>query len=405
MKKLISIISILLLSISIVTNFVFATSDTTMDVPAVLEDVEKRQPDEIQDDVMPISIDLEDEVALEEYIEDDVYMASDFVKLEDSINGNVYIYADKAEISSNSIFGNLFVLAKEVKIDADVFGSIYIAAEDVTITGSADDVYIMANRVNFEENSYISRNARVFSDIVNVKGNIGRDMYSMSNYTSIEDNIVSGIAGRLYYNGNIDLPEYKVSEAIKIEDTNNFKLETEEGLRTLETIGTVLGKIITIAITSTGIFIIIFIIIFSKKYEKTDIKENYVIDIIKGFGGVILIPIISILLITTIIGIPLGLLLLIIYILILMISIPVASIKIAKIILKDNSSSKFLQFITAITIYIVVEVVLKLVPVIGGFIRFIVILYGFKLITSLPFKNKSNKKIEEDEQVIVTPLD
>ena len=98
----------------------------------------------------------------------------------------------------------IIVFGDNVNINADITGSIYIVANRVTITGGADDAYIMAETVNFEENSYISRNARVISEDLNLKGSIERDLYSLSEKTNILESQFGVVRGKLYYKDNLN---------------------------------------------------------------------------------------------------------------------------------------------------------------------------------------------------------
>lgn len=401
MKKSIIIISILLLSLMVFTSQTFATSvpeDAKVNTPVATEN---NNPTlyEVQNEVMPISIDLEEDSYSQDYIEDDVYIASDKIVLEKSVNGNVYLCGDEINITSSMILGNVYVFGNTIKIDADITGSIYAAAKEITITGGAADAYIMTEKVNFEENSYISRNARVIGNVLNLKGSIERDLYSLSNETNILGTVFGGVRGKIYYSGNLNLEENtKVGETIKLEDkTEDIKENTSTFF---EMLSQALNRLIVVTQIFTALVIIIIIGLFAKKYEEVSkVKRNYITDLIRGFLCLICIPIISIFLFITIIGMPLGIVMIVIYILALFLSLPMASIDVARMVLKEKLDKKWKLILAAIAVYLVLELV-RLIPFIGGIIRFIFIIYGLNLILSFPFKKSKNKK--EEQQVIVT---
>lgn len=402
MKKSIIIISILLLSLMVFTSQTFATS--------VPENVEVNNPVatennnptlyEVQNEVMPISVDYEGEGVYEpNYIEDDVYMTSDTISLEESVNGNVYLFGDKIDISSNIIFGNVYAFGNTVNVNADVTGSLYVMAEDVTITGGASDAYICAGKVNFEEDSYISRNARVFSENLNIKGSIERDLYTISEQTNILDVTFAGVQGKLYYKGNLNV-EGNAYVGEKIELKGQIEDVKNETKGFFEIVSQALSQIITVSQIFTAVFLILILGLFAKKYDETKIdKTNYGIAMLKGFGYLIIIPIIAILLIVCIIGIPLGIILFLAYMLMFTLSIPVVSLDISKTILKEKANQKWKLILTAIGIYICLEII-KLIPILGGIIRFLSILYGFELIVNCLFGKNKHKK--NDDKIIVT---
>lgn len=404
MKKSISILVILFLSMIILSGAVFATNNVMQEneVGTEAEEFKEQTQGKLENGIIPISEQINENFEMQ-YIEDDVYLMQDTILVEESVNGNVYLVGDNINISSSIIRGNVVVFGNNVKIDADVSGSLYIVADEVMITGGADDAYIVADNVKFEENSYISRNARVFADTLNLRGIIERDLYSMCKNTNIYDTKFSGVVGKLYYSYNLNVQNNaKIGEKIKIEnDAKDALMIEEKANKVIDVIFKTLGTLIEVTQIFTAIIVIVLIVSLTRKKENKDIKENYILEILKGFGFLVVIPIIAVIFMITIIGVPISLILLFIYILALMMSIPVASIKFSRIILREKTLSKGMQILVAIGIYIVLEII-RFIPILGGIIRFIFILYGLNLIIGFPFR-ELNKKEKKDEIVVVTP--
>lgn len=400
MKKILSLSISFLLCLCIITSNVFATSEAQNNVNQDLVPEPRTNVSDVQNDIMPISTNWEENNSIsQDYVEDDVYMSSEVITLDQSVNGNVYLFGNDVNVNSSMILGNLIVFGDNVNINADITGSIYIVANKVTITGGADDAYIMAETVNFEENSYISRNARVISENLNLKGSIERDLYSLSEKTNILESQFGGVRGKLYYKDNLNVQgDNKVNETIKISDkTTEFKERTETFFDVLVE---VINRMVIAAQIFTAAIVIILLCLFIKPKENIEENRNYLIDLLKGFVYMICIPIIAMILMLTIIGIPLSLIIFLVYVVALFLSIPVASIDVARIILKEKADTKWKLILSAIGIYLVLEII-KVIPVIGGIIRFLFIIYGLKLIISFPFKNGKSKKEQDVKDVIV----
>ncbi len=400
MKKILSLSILIILCLCAITSNVLATSEDQNAAAQEIVPEPRTDMSEVQNEIMLISADWEEDTSVsQEYIEDDVWMTSDVITLDQSVNGNVYLFGSDVNVNSSMILGNLIVCGDNVNINADITGSMYIVANRVTITGGADDAYIMAATVNFEENSYISRNARVISEYLNIKGIIERDLYSLSEKTNILDSQFGGVHGKLYYKNDLNVQgDNKVNETIKITDkTIEFKEDAENFF---DLAFDVIGRMIAAAQIFAATIIIIVLCLLIKPKETAEENRNYVVELLKGFIYIICIPILSMILMLTIIGIPLSLIILLIYIVALFFSIPVASIDFSRIILKEKLDKKWKLVLSAIAIYIVLEII-KVIPFIGGIIRFLFTIYGFKLILSFPFKKGKGKDKNEEKDVIV----
>ena len=146
-----------------------------------------------------------------------------------------------------------------------------------------------------------------------------------------------------------------------------------------------IGKIISI---STSVLItLIFAFVFKNRNEE---NEKYVKNIFIGMLYLILTPIVAVLIMLTIIGLPVGLLILLLYILALLVTIPVAIVSIAQKAFKEPTILKVV--LLAVALIALFNGVL-LVPFLGGLIEFLLNSYGFYKIISI-FKAPKKEKVE-----------
>lgn len=345
--------------------------------------------DEISEDgIMPIS-DYPDRNGISyeeggiEFLEDDVYLCSEDIVYDKLVDGNVYLIGKNVTVSSQAISGNLFVFGESVKIDASVSGSIYAFGNNVEINSGANDIYAAGNKIIIGENSYSYRDIRVFAETCEFKGYSYRNFYSMSNKTNINSNTAGGVAGRTFYSGEIDIKnDQNFGEVIPVEP-----IVIEKKSDTFSDVISILAK------AFTAIVIILVWSNITKNKENSE-KENYIIDVLVGLGLTILVPIIALVLVVTLVGIQIGLLIVALYVIALCISVPIASLEIARIILKltKKTCSNLMKFVLALAIYLVIELI-GFIPTVGGIITFIVMAYGFKVILSTIFVKKENKEV------------
>ncbi len=319
----------------------------------------------------------------------DICKMENYTEISNPVNGDLYIMSNSVDVSSEFVEGNAFIMGNTVKISGNIYGDAFIMANHVEISGKIDGAYIMANTVDITETAEIERDVKVGADTFNLKGIIYRNLVVASTNININENPTGiNVFGKLSYNGNLNVNEDQVVGEIVEVDVPKVEINKKALL-----VSTITDFIVT---SITALVIIALIVYISdNKYENKDTKiSNYVKDIAWGFLYLCMIPIISAILIATLIGIPIGIFGLILYFLGLYISIPVTSIEISKLILKENNAKIKITFV-AFLVFVGFKII-GLVPSIGGMIRFLAILYGLKTVVKTVF-NKASKKEEPKE--------
>ncbi len=118
----------------------------------------------------------------------------------------------------------------------------------------------------------------------------------------------------------------------------------------------------------------------------------------KGALMLIFLPILSVVLMLSVIGVGFGLIVLVLYIIGLCVAIPIASVEIAhRILAKKEEVKKGLWIGLSIVVSLLIWA-MKFVPVIGGIIRFILVLIGLGIICSLIFQRNKKEEVNENEK-------
>jgi hypothetical protein len=322
--------------------------------------------------------------------EGDLYIFESDITMDKLVDGNVYLFGDNIKVTGQ-IAGNLYAFGKTVTLDkAVVQASAYIFAQDINFSGVASDLYAACSKLEIANNFGVYRDLRVGADTVYISGIIGRDAYVTANNISLEKD---GSKGSIYNNFNysskseINIPEGSVTGEVKYTPSKAYELTTAEKV----------SNYVYSALSTILFALIIFALAkwlapnFVKKVTDMSVAKVFLALGI-GVVSIIVIPVVSIILMLTYIGIPVAFALLAIYILLLCISFAISSISIGKALNnKIGSKSVFMEFVLVALTSLILWA-LKLLPYVGSIISIIIVLTGFGIIITnlLSKKHVSN---------------
>jgi len=312
-------------------------------------------------------------------------------------NGAVYLKEDASEdtyisggkiIIDKDVYGDLVAAGGDVFIYNQIYEDLTIVAGNVLITGDVgDDVRVASGSVNLESN--------VFGDFLTTSGDV-----ILANNSSIGgDAIIT--AGKVVVNGKISGDLIVNAGELVINGVINGNVKTGSKINTFgenaqiggdltikndakinESI--VKGKIIkieddekkyefvfpTFYLITMFIFLVIggfVFVVMNKKYSETatrTVLEKPVSSFFLGLLTILILPIIIAFLLISIIGMPVGLLLLFAYLLVVMLSFILAGIatgkSVFKIIKKKHKPGK--GVIVGALLYIVISII----PILGA---------------------------------------
>lgn len=393
MKSKIILVVILLISLVLGITLVSNATDELQARTSINTEDMVGEDVNYDDQIDLISLDPEDygeEIPVENFQRGDVYVLENNASVESYIDGNLYILADNVDVSSY-VDGNVFAMGTNVTIKGDITGSLFAIGENVNfLSGYAKDVYFYAENVLIGEDATISREAKMMGETVTISAPIDGDAYTRAEKVIVTDSAT--ITGKLVYSGelskatedqigSIEKQEIKLPE--KVSSQNTFANKAEK----------VLFK------TITALIIIGLIVLASNRKAEGKITIGGSLKgLLAGLGWIVLIPIIVLLLILTVVGVPAALILLTIYILMYFVAIPAVSLQISAYILNiKNKYSKVLLWLLAVVIYCAFAIV-RLIPSLGFIITILLGTYGFNLILKTIFSNK--KKEVKDEPVV-----
>ena len=321
------------------------------------------------------------------------------------------IDVDGEQNSSQFVFGNT------VKAKSNIFGLSVIAGNTLDIEGSAEygayagniltinsviekDLFAAGSTINIGSKAVIGRDAYIAASAVKINANVARDLRVAGSSVDISGITINGdayletseiimdentvIAGKLLYIKDTNIKGLDLASvgSTEIKDASEFgKVEINFG-------ATLYSSIIS-AVAGIIVAIVLFYMIPSikKKLDDVNLEIGSIIgNFGKGLGVIIIIPIVSIVAAITGILTPLGLITLALYI----IGIYLASILSGYIIGRTIMTKAFKndnQYLSIVVGILLIRL-LGLVPVLGGVVTSLCLLYGLGLLYNFAKKQK-----------------
>ena len=322
---------------------------------------------------------------LKEDYDSSTFFAGNTVKDKANVKGISFVAGNIIEFTGTSEYGLL-------------------AGNSITINGKVEKDLLMAgNLVTIEKDSVIGRDLYLFGTSVTLSGEIKRNINISADEITLEDVTVDG-------NFNLSATTINIEDNVNIKGKLNYNAEAKINNLDKATIKEVTTYKAS-EVNKTSITDIIFNIIISmlsmlllgitinllfpkvfKKLEKN--TENYkLIDYLKqmliGFVSLIVVPIMCVLLLVMVIGVPISIIALLMYGILVYLSTLFTSYvvgnKIANKLLKTKNNSYISLIIGIIILYILQNIIF-----IGGLVSFISLTLGLGFAYKLIFNKDNN---------------
>lgn len=314
------------------------------------------------------------------------------------------IYSSEKIVIDEQKDGSVFAAGEDIKVKSFIDGATFVVGENVEISSSQDSVFAIGEDIKLK-NAYTKelfvvakkiviemsevRNLYVIGDDITVKSPISRNAYIKGNEIII-DTIVNGDL-------EIEAKKVKITKNAKIRGTlkylKNTKITIEEDAMVknkeiynksskIKFTKKLIDGLVEFLISYASILLlgIIVLFLFKKHFAKLAKEELVAKNILKrmstGLLLLVILPIISAILLVTIIGIPIACILLAVYILGIYLSIIPTAYYFAHKFLKNKVKNEYV----ILALGIIVIKLLELIPVIGGLIVFMSLCFGFGFI-------------------------
>ncbi|OQY42745.1 MAG: hypothetical protein B6227_01065 [Fusobacteriia bacterium 4572_74] len=283
--------------------------------------------------------------------------------------------------------GDLVVAGREVLIDRNFSKRVIIAGEEITIKSRSKELYLAGKNVIVD--GMVEENLNIIAKNLYINAPVGGDVRMVVQNAVLSEGVV--ISGDIEVDGNL-----LVSKGAAVKGNIYYK----DKLPVIE--GRVIGKLIKktdknyfyerhftflpFKLFSVFYLFILTYIIFKLKKELGKERlgrylNNKSLILFNGFVALILTPVAVLLLFITILGFPVGILLILLYLILMFLAIPIANLIItAKYFDKIN-------FLKLLLSSFIITILMSL-PYVGWLIKLFLILLGLGSIID-SFKNRT----------------
>lgn len=330
------------------------------------------------------------------------------------VNAKDNFYAGQDLKLNKDYDSTVFAAGNNVKVTGKVDGISFIAGNDVSVENERDYLFVGGNIINVKK--VTTKDAFLAGSNINVEESKIRDLYAAGERI----NINSEITGKAYVGGNevtinstikgdanisaevIILGEkaniegtLKYPEDAKISKEKDTKIAKEKTykVKSASTKEKAMEMFIDFLSTVSSMILIglLLLSLNRKVFDKIEKIEKTAASVFKmtllGFAVLVLVPILSVILISSTIGIGLGVICLLMYGIMFYLSVLPTAYFLGNWIAQDKMDNKYLLFtISILSIY-----VLRLIPIIGGLVTIISLCFGLGVYAKLIKENSSIK--------------
>ena len=403
-RKSLKILLVLVTILSLISTFSLATDDTNSaevtssnDEAVVTSDESGTAviSDENSADNGETASDGTDETtsSTEASTNHDVYLSGDSVTIgsDETVNGNAFVCAKTVTVNGQ-IGGDLFVIATDtLNIDGgQIYGNVFALSKNITLNGLIYDLYAACGTLTMGYDGVAYRDLKVNCDNATINGVVGKNInISARNSLSLDSDCI--VYGDLNYSAS---NEITVADGL-VKGTVNF-----DKLAPTSSAG-ILGYVMA------GLTLLIYVLViwllmsklapkFYDKVTKMPVKK-LLISILVGLVAMIVVPLVSIALFFTVVGIPVAFALIAVFAIILAISFATVSINLANMLAsKVKALAKFNNLFAVIIVTLVLWLI-TLIPYVGPIVNLLVVLCGLGMVLANIISK--NKKSVETAQV------
>jgi cytoskeletal protein CcmA (bactofilin family) len=261
----------------------------------------------------------------DEVINDDLYLFGTTITVNGIVNGDLFAAGNSLTVNG-TVNGNVFLVGQEVTVNGAVSRGARITANNATIAGSiGEDLLLFGNSTGIHGGASIGRDliATVSSltldgmvqrrfagnaQTVTLNGSVGSNIdIGVGDLTITED---ASIGGDLTYRSD---QMAEIAGGADIGGDVNHEMVGEADTETGFSIGSFVPSII--GLIMTAVYGTALLLVFPRLTvaASNQLLENTIMSIGMGIVFLIVVPIVSVLVMITVIGIPLGLIALLLY--------------------------------------------------------------------------------------------
>ena len=325
----------------------------------------------------------------DEVINDDLYLFGTTITVNGIVNGDLFAAGNSLTVNG-TVNGNVFLVGQEVIVNGTVSRGARITANNATIAGSiGEDLLLLGNSTGIHGGASIGRDliATVSSltldgtvqrrfagnaQTVTLNGSVGSNIdIGVGDLTITED---ASIGGDLTYRSD---QMAEIAGGADIGGDVNHEMVGEADTETGFSIGSFVPSII--GLIMTAVYGTVLLLVFPRLTvaASNQLLENTIMSIGMGIVFLIVVPIVSVLVMITVIGIPLGLIALLLYGIALFSAQVFVGMTLGRLILSffSDGNRRMIQFL-GLLLGLLILFGVSFIPYVGPWAPLVVIILG-----------------------------
>lgn len=321
-------------------------------------------------------------------VNQDYFASGESVTLAGTVNGDAYIAGGNITVPG-TVNGDLLVAGGTITVAGTVAGDVRAAGGQIIITGNIEgNVTTGGGSVTITNSARLGGSLVAGAGSLSIMGPVERGMTigagSVQLSNTIGGNVLAGV-GRLtltpdaVIQGNLTYyskDKAEIQQGAQVVGNVNMQQIKEKDKKAPAAVALatfIPGLLYLISLFIMGLLFLRFLPIFTQDTTNLVGREPWK-SLGVGLLILILTPIVVVLLMVTVIGIPIGLVLFAAYLIYFYLSVMFVAIFIGKKILRQNGKTR--AGVLALSIGLIIYGIISLIPIIGGLFTFLVMLIG-----------------------------
>jgi cytoskeletal protein CcmA (bactofilin family) len=324
-----------------------------------------------------------------------LYAAGQSIDVAGTVQGDV-ICAGQNITVSGTVTGDVLCAGQSIHINGTVEGNVRLAGQNVTISGKVGkNANIISQSLTTDSDSSIGQDIGIAGQDSVINGSVGRDLAAASGSVILNNSVgrnVQGNMNKLTLQGDANVQGFiDITSPHNIQRDNGSEVQGKvtrhqppESNNNTSWVG--LGWLFTLYILMAMLIVtLVLVLIMPGAFQHAaDLAlRGLGKTILIGIAATVVVPIVIVGLMFTVIGIPLGILLLLAWLFILFLSGPFAAYLLGRILLRDSAHNAILvMFVGA-----VVLLILYLIPFLNILVLLLALWFGLGMILqTLPWR-------------------
>jgi hypothetical protein len=267
------------------------------------------------------------EIAAGERVDDDVFMSGDTVIVAGVVDGDVFAAGENVELTGE-VNGNVYSAAERVTISGKVEGSVHAVGGTVTVNSKVDgSLFLAGGEVVLGKDAELSRDVYLVGESLRIEGALRRGLYAAAERADVVGSVARSIRG---YAGHFSLAStgsvggdlaltvpsedrVRVEPGATVGGATRVEVDPEHEKRDFLHLGfylAVLAKALALLVLGLGAVALFPRLRPSPPASSVEALRNLAI----GLGVLVSVPVATVLIGVTVIGIPIAVVLGMIYV-------------------------------------------------------------------------------------------